>query len=341
MEIAAALEDDSSEGSEPYRLRPMRYGGFVNTMSWFDDLSQIDWTKYDVVQISDLCLPGNLQALLRIPASMPILLYQGHYWEPSGFNRWLRLAWTRLAAAALSRRRRYSVLVKNEGAGEMLAAYGLRNPRVVGVGLQAARLLTPEPLPPAMEDFLATHSCPLLYVGAVDSRRPVRWVLRHLRDEALASAGAIVVGKGTDEAGLQAEFADLVQAGRLLFVQSLTQGQLGNLYRRIGLLVLPTNFEIYGMVCLEGVLFDLPVLASDVPGPRTIARRFPGSVTLIPTGESPEAWRSALIKAMSAVHGRPDRPAPTPANIDKLSWRAQGEVFAAAIKDLTGGPADE
>jgi glycosyltransferase involved in cell wall biosynthesis len=192
-------------------------------------------------------------------------------------------------------------------------------------------------LPPEIESFLTIHANPILYVGTLDGRRPVKFVLRHLRHAALASAGAIVVGKGPDASQLRAEFDDLVQAGRVLFVQSLTQGQLGNLYRRSSCLVLPTNFEIYGMTCMEGVLFGLPVLASDVPGPRTIARRFPGCVTLIPTGESAEAWRAALVAATSASRKKSDTEGPAPESVEKLSWRPQGEAFAAAIQELTEG----
>jgi len=335
VEIAAAVPKEFQAAGKEYGVQPMLYRGMA-TLSWFADFSHLDWDSYDVVQISDLCLPGNFQALRRVPPHIPILVYQGHYREPSGYKRWLRLAWTRLTALKL-RSRRYSVLAKNDGAAELLASCGLRSPRVVGVGLEAVGLLQQDALPAEVEQFLKKSPPPMLYVGTLDDRRPVKWILPHFRHAALQSSAAIVVGKGPDEPHLRRAYEDLVEHGRLLFVPSLTQGQLGNLYSRAACLVLPTHFEIYGMTCMEGVLFNLPVLASDVPGPRTIARRFPGSVTLIPKGPSPDAWRDALTDALSTRHDKRPNGLPDARSVEKLSWRSQGEVFAAAIRELAGG----
>jgi len=321
----------------------LRFASRVPSLARIANIADVDLAGSDVIQISDLFLPGNLQAVSRAPSTARFILYQGHYWGPSGRARWLQLAQSRLTASRL-RKHRHVVLAKSEAAARLAERCGLGPAIVVGVGLDTRRLLgATMPLPAAVARFLAEPGFVFLYVGALDARRRLDWVLPHLRAPELRAARLLVVGRGPARDCLMRDFGDLVAVGRVCFVDRLDQSQLLPAYSRANALVLPTRYEIFGMVGLEALLFDVPVVASDVAGPRALAALAPERVTLVDPGESAAGWRRALLAATKA--GSPKSGMrPDPARIDEVSWCRPGRVFIEQIRRLTaddgvpGGP---
>jgi glycosyltransferase involved in cell wall biosynthesis len=330
--VAAVLDDDARKLDPRLRIHQLAFRPRHPAAALISNLPMLDLASQDVVQISDLCLPANLQLILRSPRGTKFLLYQGHYPEPIGKARWLRVWQSRLAAIAL-RSRPHALLAKSSAASGFLERCGLGPAPVCGVGLVAENLLAPEPPPAEVSRFIDQSRFTFLYVGQLNERRPLRWVLPHLRDPALAHASLLVIGKGVGLPQLRAQGADLVAAGRLMFAGNLNQSQLGAIYRRVDALVLPTRFEIFGMVCLEAVLFGLPVIASDVAGPAAVAQRFPDQVGLIAPGKNAEGWRLALTTVARRLRPRPPA-TPDPALVRTLSWETPGRHFLQAIDQL-------
>lgn len=330
--VAGVFDDDPARLDPALRIHQLEFRLRHPAIALMSNLPSLHLPDYDVVQLSDLCLPGNLQVILRAPRQTRFLLYQGHYPEPIGRARLLRVLQSRLAAAAL-RSRHHAVLAKNAAAAAFVARCGLGPAPVVGVGLVAENLLAPQPPPAVVTEFLDRAPFTLLYVGQLNRRRPLEWVLPHLRDPALAAARLLVVGRGSSLEKLRREGSDLVASGRLLFVSNLNQSQLGAVYRRVDALVLPTRFEIFGMVCLEAVLFKLPVIASQVAGPAAVAARFPEQVSLIASDRNPAGWRRALVEVVHRER-RWNTPEPDPALVQALSWDTPGRHFIAATERL-------
>jgi len=61
-------------------------------------------------------------------------------------------------------------------------------------------------------------------------------------------------------------------ADRIIFTGWLNADQLNEWYRRADVLAVPSWYEPFGMVILEGMLHGLAIVASDVGGPRAIRR---------------------------------------------------------------------
>jgi glycosyltransferase involved in cell wall biosynthesis len=330
--VAGVFDDDAGELEAGVTIHTLKFWPQHPAFALVANLPDLNLPSYDIVQLSDLCLPANLQIMLQAQRGTRFLLYQGHYPEPLGRARWLRIWQSRLAAKAL-RSRPHALLAKSGAAAEFLARCGLSSAPVAGVGLVASHLLAPQSPPAPVLEFIERSAFTFLYVGQLHERRPLQWVLPHLRDPEMAHASLLVVGSGPSLAELRDASADLIAAGRVLFVGNLNQSQLGVLYRRVDAHVLPTRFEIFGMVCLEAVLFNLPVIASDVAGPAAVASRFPGQVQLVAQGRNPAGWREALVAA--ARRPRTYSPAaPDPDMVSALSWDTPGQYFLHAISQL-------
>jgi len=53
----------------------------------------------------------------------------------------------------------------------------------------------------------------------------------------------------------------------VFFIDSLSQNELPALYRQCDMFVLPTRYEIFGMVLLEAMYFGIPVITYAAAGP--------------------------------------------------------------------------
>ncbi len=336
--LAGVFNDDIGRMLPGVRYHPLDFRPRHPAFALVSNLRSIGLAHYDVVQVTDLCLPGNLQVIRRAPRGVRILLYQGHYPEPLGRARWLRVMQSRLAAGAL-RRRPHATLAKNGAAAAFVRACGLRPAPVASVGLVANSLLAGQPPPRAVMDFVQRSSFTFLYVGHLSARRPLEWVLPHFRHPSLAHASLLVVGGGPTRERLQRAGADLTASGRFLIAGYLSQGQLGSLYRAVDAVVLPTRFEIFGMVCLEAMLFGLPLIASDAAGPAVVAAQFPERVELVSGGANPNGWLHALARTVERGWRRAAAETDT-ALMEALSWAGPGRYFIKAAVELTR-PSDQ
>jgi glycosyltransferase involved in cell wall biosynthesis len=84
--------------------------------------------------------------------------------------------------------------------------------------------------------------------------------------------GAVIVGDGDMRASYQAEAAQLGLQQRVAFVGRVSDQELPDYYRLADVTVLPstTMGEAFGMVLLESMACGTPVVASNLPGVRTV-----------------------------------------------------------------------
>lgn len=142
----------------------------------------------------------------------------------------------------------------------------------------------------------------ILFVGGMDAAHFFKGVpvllraLALLRDSTVPFQ-AVLVGEGE----LRAQF---MQQSRVLglehivrFVGRVSDAELPQYYQLADMVVLPstTAGEAFGMVLLEAMASGVPVIASDLPGVRTIAKR--GGITVPP--HDAEALAGAMGELLS------------------------------------------
>ena len=111
----------------------------------------------------------------------------------------------------------------------------------------------------------------LLYVGILEKRRNVDLLIK-LLPKLPHDFVLLIVGKGEKETKLQHLAMHLNVANRCMFLGSLQQENLPSLYSCCDLFLLPSSYEIYGMVLLEAMYFSLPVISSITGGSQTIIK---------------------------------------------------------------------
>ncbi|MFC1628383.1 glycosyltransferase family 4 protein [Gemmatimonadota bacterium] len=180
------------------------------------------------------------------------------------------------------------VICKTSSAKEYLDLKGIHVDAVCHIGIDVANFTT-EVSPPSHHGKKI-----ILYVGVLEPRRnPLLMidlmgtlVQRHFEVELW------IVGKGSLLAQCKERVAKLGLSNHIRFLRQVNQSQLSTIYSQSHVLVLPSYYEIYGMVILEAMYHAVPVVSS----------RTAGSVDLIDSGHDGivvddfdvESWSRAL-----------------------------------------------
>lgn len=143
----------------------------------------------------------------------------------------------------------------------------------------------------------------LLFVGGMDAAHHFKGVPVLLRALAgLPDVAAMLVGTGDLRPSYEKLAADLGIAGRVAFVGRLAADDLPLAYHAADLLVLPsvTRGEAFGMVLLEAMASGRPVIATDLPGVRSVVADGVDGF-LVPPANAP-----ALAEAIGKIASMPD-----------------------------------
>lgn len=221
--------------------------------------------QYDVLQVSEYDQLTSWQLYRHQKPGRPVFLYHGPY--GSDFTRGYNLK-CRVFDPLFNRpgkNRAVTAFAKSRMAAEFLRKKGFERVIPVGVGLdkdtlKAAYDPSARPAAAAREDF------ELLYIGVLEERRNIRFLFEVLAEAAKTVPGLRLTLVGKGEAAYRDEcFAYAKELGvwdRIDYTERVPQSQVHELYDRANLFVLPTRYEIFGMVLLEAMYFGLPVLTS-------------------------------------------------------------------------------
>jgi glycosyltransferase involved in cell wall biosynthesis len=206
----------------------------------------------------------------------------------------VRLARGRGWASALFRR-----IIARSAAVTAVSTFLADEARAMAPELKA----TVEPMPVNVELFTPggeRQRARFLFVGRLNAQKGVDLLLEAL---AMSASGAAldVVGNGPDRAAIETRAARLGIASRLTFHGERSQEQLAPLYRAATAVVIPSEREGLGLVAVEALLCETPV----------IAFRSGGLTDVVTDGETgyltPPGDVRALSAAMDALLARADR----------------------------------
>jgi phosphatidylinositol alpha-mannosyltransferase len=154
---------------------------------------------------------------------------------------------------------------------EKVAAYFPGETRVIPNGIDYAAYSSPDLQPvPEFDDGRPN----ILFVGRMDERKGFRHLLRaypHVKQE-VPEARLIVVGayRSADVASFE-RYARIYGLGDIHFVGRVSQEDLPRYYRTATVFSAPaTGSESFGIVLLEAMAAGVPVVASAIPGYRSV-----------------------------------------------------------------------
>ena len=224
---------------------------------------------YDMVQLLDdsqMMLPGIFKALKK--SGVKTILWQGMYSNFSGkVARCMQIVYDTVFASTLNK---YSDLkiAKTEAAKDYLLKKKYQNIIVLPVGLDEVSVERNDAFDKEIATFKASHPKLLLYIGAIEPRRNPDFLIDIMKQIKEDNVGLVIIGKGS----LRESIINRIQCegleNKILTYEAVPNKNLISVYERANVFLLPTAYEIYGMVVMESLAYGVPVISTPEAGPQ-------------------------------------------------------------------------
>lgn len=164
------------------------------------------------------------------------------------------------------------VFAKTNDAKKYLEQKGYENILDYPIGLD---IITPEEndlLERRVSDFSQLHSHTLLYIGVIDKRRDVSFLIDVLAELNTTEnkIGLIIVGRGVGLNDVNHKISQYNLQNNVLYIDFVKNNNMHILYKYTHVSLLPTKYEIWGMVILESLYYGVPVIATPEAGPNAV-----------------------------------------------------------------------
>ncbi len=277
-------------------LNIMKDGIYPTFKKYIDD--------YDIIHVCEYI--GVMSAWLNRNYSHKVVNYQGPYYSDycTGAMRKAKIQDNTLLR--LVDRSKMIVGTKSSLATEYMNSKGINNTMTIGVGLDISNLNS------AGDDIQQNETVKsilsklsdrtLLYIGTIRDLRNTKFlidVLNRIKEiDNNNEYRLIIIGKGdpvyTEEC--KQKISELGLDDNVIWHDSLEQKYLKALYEVADVFVIPTKFEIYGMVILESMYFGVPVVTTYNGGSSTMMNEDNGIVLDL---ESSDRWADEIVTLLN------------------------------------------
>lgn len=245
----------------PFRLIPV-----LNEPVYLKVDRLLSREQYDYVQINE---EGNFASYLIARACrkqrLKFGIYQGMYRILSGRKWALYEAIHHRFFRPMIRKYSVGAFCKTSEAKSFLDLKGYEHTHVVPVGLDFSKFENRKNRDWRAHLKIRGNEQLILYVGTLEHRRNPLFIAE-LASKARPDQHFVMVGEGPSRAGVEA-----VQKKRTLnnlhLIGGLSQQELPALYEQADVFILPSDYEIYGMVVAESLFFGTPVVSTRTAGP--------------------------------------------------------------------------
>lgn len=230
-----------------------------------DDLIE----KYDVIQP---CEYNQLQSwLLAKKYPQKTVIFHGPYY--SEFNRRYNMMCqiADLLLVPAYRRLNTQFLVKSDLAKQFLSEKGISRNCItvsgVGIDIESLSKKDNDPIPEELLKIQTFHKkLKLLYIGRLEPRRNIPFLFNIVKELSIREIPAelIIIGNGSEDYVRQAfdHASKLGVMENVYWIKKAEQKYLYYAYDNSDIFLLPTHYEIFGMVLLEAMYFRKPVITT-------------------------------------------------------------------------------
>lgn len=260
-------EDKINENVTVYWMKGIKIPG---QQGYYKDLKGIlDSHKYDLIQaLDDSQITTVLVSRYCKKRNIKFVLWQGMYENyPEKWKRIIQYFYDWTLLKVLRKNTKYTIS-KTKSAQSYLTMKNFPKGIVIPVGLELANFENSKKIDYRKKLGIDKNKKIFLYVGKVEERRKPLFCLelynkiKKNHDDCCM----VYVGKGPmlEETHKYAKEKDIKD---VYFIEQIPQTELPSLYKESDLFILPTRYEIFGMVLMEAMYFGTPVITYKAAGP--------------------------------------------------------------------------
>lgn len=263
--------------------------------------------NYDVIQIGGYVGFNSVKLNRKYPQK--VVNYQGPYYNKGNKKDNIKAMVYDHVLLPFGRKKQMKVATKSILATEYIHSKGIDNVVTIGVGLDVDKLENNNYDTDYDNDDLRfvdniienkhNHKY-LLYIGRIEDRRNILFmldVLKKVVDEN-SDIRLVMIGKGEKDYidKVDEKIKKLNLENYVLRKDKISQSLVGRVYKICDLFLLPTKYEIFGMVMLESMYYGVPVITSYNGGSSTIINSDNGIVIKV---FSAEEWKKEILNLLS------------------------------------------
>ena len=237
---------------------------------YYRDLNKIlDNNHYDLIQaLDDSQITTVLTSLYCKKKGIKFVLWQGMYENyPEKYKRMIQYLFDWSLLKILRKNTKYCI-AKTTSAKKYLEMKKFSNISVIPVGLELGNFSNNRKIDYRKKIGIPNNQNILLYVGKVEERRKPIFCMDVYQKvkEKCDDCCIVYVGKGPMLETVH-NYVKEKNIKDVHFIDRIAQNELPDLYNESSLFILPTRYEIFGMVLMEAMYFESPVITYKAAGP--------------------------------------------------------------------------
>lgn len=214
--------------------------------------------QYDVIQCSDYNQIATYK-MLKL-SSKPVVVYHGPYknkfmWKTNITDYIFDILYLKKMLKIQP-----TIICKSELASKTLLDKGFKNVTTIPVGLDISRFSGKE------EETLSSDKKIMLYIGQISKRRSIDFLIDIEKEISKKYTDSILILIGNGKKKYLNHILKRIKKERMSnnikWIRKLPQEELCRYYNSSSVFLLPSNYEIFGMVLLEANYFNLPIVST-------------------------------------------------------------------------------
>lgn len=237
---------------------------------YYRDLKEIlDGNKYDLIQaLDDSQITTVLVSQYCKKHKIKFVLWQGMYENyPEKYKRFIQYLFDWTLLKVLRKNTKYSI-AKTTSARNYLISKNFVEAKVIPVAIETENFNGNFKIDYREKFGIPRNQKIFLYVGKVEERRKPIFCMELYQKIKLKHDDCclVYVGKGPMLEETKT-YAANNKIKDIHFIDQIAQSELSSLYEISELFILPTRYEIFGMVLMEAMYFGTPVVTYTAAGP--------------------------------------------------------------------------
>lgn len=234
------------------------------------------YEKYDVLQSSEYNQLESIWLALKYPKKT--IIYHGPYY--SSFNKRYNLYCKIFDIFFLwiYKKKKTRFITKSRLASDYLISKGLNVENVdsIGVGIDTEMLTCPQNdvNSSIYNSLLNEKGLKLLYIGKIEPRRNIHMIIEIVKSviKKISDVKLYIIGTGEKEYvnKIKNYILESRVENAIVWENTMEQKYLGEIYKQADIFLLPTEYEIFGMVLLEAMYYGKLVLTTSNGGAQTL-----------------------------------------------------------------------